>query len=248
MKRYFMYLSYDGSVYNGWQNQPSGVTVQQQLETALSMLLRETTAVVGAGRTDAGVHAGLMVAHFDYDSERIPPDSLVNKLNGVLPPDIAIEKIIAVKPDAHARFDAVLRTYQYFISFKKDSFRHPFHLRVRYPLDFDTMNRAAALLLEYTDFGCFCKLHSDNKTNICHITKAVWTPAGNEWVFTISADRFLRNMVRAIVGTLLDTGRGKLTVDDFRKIIQSRNRSAAGTSAPAKGLFLTGIEYPQTLF
>jgi tRNA pseudouridine38-40 synthase len=247
MKRFFIYFSYDGTAYCGWQNQPDGISVQQRLEESLSLLLREKTAVVGAGRTDSGVHARLMVAHFDYESENISPDVLVNKLNGVLPDDISVHKIVAVKPDAHARFDAISRTYQYFISFRKDVFRHPYHLRVRHPLDFETMNRAAALLYEYTDFSSFCKLHSDNKTNICHVTKAEWTASSDEWVFTIRADRFLRNMVRAIVGTLLEAGRGRISVNDFRNIIESKNRSGAGMSVPAKGLFLTEIEYPGIL-
>ncbi|MDR1562092.1 MAG: tRNA pseudouridine(38-40) synthase TruA [Dysgonamonadaceae bacterium] len=244
MRRYFIYLSYAGTAYCGWQNQPNGVTVQQRLEEALSLLLREKIDVVGAGRTDAGVHARLMVAHFDYGGGEVLGD-LVGKLNGILPCDISVDRIVEVDSGSHARFDAVSRTYQYFICLRKDSFYHPFHLRTRYDLDFVEMNRAAALLLDYTDFGSFCKAHSDNRTNRCHITEAVWAPAGvaGEWVFTIRADRFLRNMVRAIVGTLLDVGRGKITVEDFRMIIESGDRSLAGASAPACGLFLAGIEY-----
>jgi tRNA pseudouridine38-40 synthase len=245
MQRYFIYLSYDGTNYCGWQNQPNAVSVQQRLEESLSLLLRQPVAIVGAGRTDAGVHAKLMVAHFT------PPlwgGALANKLNGILPPDIAIQKIIPVNSDAHARFSAISREYQYFICFEKDAFRHPFHLRCRHPLDFDKMNEAAALLLEYQDFACFCKLHSDNKTTLCRIMKAEWTQREREWIFTIRADRFLRNMVRATVGTLLEVGRGKLTVEGFRQIIESKSRSKAGSSAPANGLFLTDIEYPPEIF
>jgi tRNA pseudouridine38-40 synthase len=247
-QRYFLYLSYSGAAYCGWQSQPGVMTVQRRVEEALSLLLRRPVGVVGAGRTDTGVHARLMVAHFDFDGEQFAPSTLVNRLNGVLPPDIAVHKIVAVRPDAHARFDAVSRTYQYFICFEKDAFNYPFHLRMRYELDFPKMNEAAAILLEYNDFACFCKLHSDNRTTVCHITKAEWTQFENEAVFTVRADRFLRNMVRAIVGTLLDVGRGRITAEGFRKIIESGRRSSAGASVPAGGLFLTGIEYPDTLF
>jgi tRNA pseudouridine38-40 synthase len=249
MQRYFLYLSYDGTAYCGWQNQPNAISVQQRIEESLSLLLRQPVAIVGAGRTDAGVHAKLMVAHFTSPhTGGVEGGALVNKLNGVLPHDIAIQKILPVKPEAHARFSAISREYQYFICFEKDAFRHPFHLRCRHSLDFDKMNEAAALLLEYQDFACFCKLHSDNKTTLCRITNAKWTQHGAEWIFTIRADRFLRNMVRATVGTLLEVGRGKLTVENFRQIITSRQRSLAGTSAPANGLFLTDIEYPPEIF
>ena len=223
MQRYFIYLSYDGAAYHGWQIQPNGLSVQECLMRALSTLLRREVDVVGAGRTDAGVHASLMVAHFDADA---PVDSvlLADKLNRLLPPDIAIHCIRPVRPE-------------------------PYRCRLFRTPDFDRMNEAAATLSDYTDFTSFSKLHTDVKTNNCRIMHAAWTQVDDvTWVFTIRADRFLRNMVRAIVGTLLDVGRGKLTVGDFRRIIEQKDRCRAGTSAPAEGLFLADITYPDRLF
>ncbi|MDR2621049.1 MAG: tRNA pseudouridine(38-40) synthase TruA [Dysgonamonadaceae bacterium] len=247
MKRYFIYLSYNGANYCGWQNQPNGVSVQQKIEESLSILLRKPVSITGAGRTDAGVHARMMVAHFDRDdSTGLPVNELVEltgKLNRILPPDISIQKIIPVPPDAHARFDAVSRTYQYYISFQKDPFNYPFHYRLNHPLNFDLMNEAAAVLFEYTDFTSFSKLHTDVKTNRCRIIQAGWTQTGDTGVFTITADRFLRNMVRAIVGTLLDVGREKLSIEDFRKVIEAKDRGKAGTSVPGNALFLVDIRY-----
>jgi len=251
MQRFFIFLAYDGAHYCGWQNQPNAITVQQTIEEAMSLILRRPMQIVGAGRTDTGVHASMMVAHFDIDpdAEFFQPVSLfVNKLNGVLPSDIAIQRIVEVRPDAHARFDAISRTYKYFTCFEKDPFRSNFHLRLRHPLDFEKMNEAASMLLQYDDFTSFCKLHSDNKTNICHISRCEWQQIGNEWIFTIRADRFLRNMVRAIVGTLLNVGRGRMTVAQFRQIVESRSRPSAGASAPANGLFLSEIEYREEIF
>ena len=255
MERYFICLSYNGANYCGWQNQPNGVSVQQKIEESLRILLRKPVPVTGAGRTDAGVHARMMVAHFDWaDSTGSPtglaaspisePVELTGKLNRILPPDISIHKIIRVSPEAHARFDAVSRTYQYYISFRKDPFDYPFLYRLNRPLNFDRMNEAAAVLSEYADFTSFSKLHTDVKTNLCRIIRAEWTQSGDVWVFTITANRFLRNMVRAIVGTLLDVGRGKVSIQGFRDIIESKDRSKAGTSVPGNALFLTDIEYP----
>ena len=260
MKRYFIYLSYNGANYCGWQKQPNGVSVQQKIEESLGILLRKPVSITGAGRTDAGVHARMMVAHFDGSTgspsgefakpsgELVEPvGELVEPMNRLLPPDISIQKIVGVPSEAHARFDAVSRTYQYYISFQKDPFNYPFHYQLNRPLNFDWMNEAAAVLFEYTDFTSFSKLHTDVKTNLCRIIQAEWTQNGDVWVFTITADRFLRNMVRAIVGTLLDVGRGKLSIEGFREVIESKNRSRAGTSVPANALFLTNIQYPDSL-
>jgi tRNA pseudouridine38-40 synthase len=247
MERYFIYLSYNGANYCGWQNQPNGVSVQQKIEESLNILLRKPVSITGAGRTDAGVHARMMVAHFDWYDNDFEPEILTDKLNRILPPDISIQKIIRVSPESHARFDAVSRTYQYYISFRKDPFGYPFHYRLNRPLNFDLMNEAASVLFEYTDFTSFSKLHTDVKTNLCRIMQAEWTQTGDVWVFTITADRFLRNMVRAIVGTLLDVGREKLSIEDFRTVIELKDRSGAGSSVPGNALFLTGIEYPPSV-
>jgi tRNA pseudouridine38-40 synthase len=221
--------------------------VQEQLQKAISLLLRKPTDVIGAGRTDAGVHARTMVAHFD--GEKIEDLTLfVKKLNGVLPNDIAVRELKRVKSNAHARFDALSRTYEYWISPEKD----PFHLesaaRIHSSLDFEAMNKAAAVLSEYLDFTSFSKLHTDVKTNNCTITQAYWKKRGDLWVFTITANRFLRNMVRAIVGTLLKVGRGQLDTNAFRAIIEAKDRGQAGTSAYAHGLYLIDISYPKTIF
>lgn len=246
MKRYFMYLSYDGSRYNGWQTQPNGTTVQETLEKALSTLLRTETPIVGAGRTDAGVHARMMAAHFDCGTEDI--GALKNKLNSFLPADIAIHGIREVKEDAHARFDATARLYRYYVTTEKDPFRVNTHYRLFGSLDTDMMNACADVLFGYTDFSSFSKSHTDVKTNNCKIMRAEWTQNGSEYIFTIQADRFLRNMVRAIVGTLLEAGRDKLSVRGMTRIIEARDRRTAGTSVPAHGLFLEEIEYPAEIF
>jgi tRNA pseudouridine38-40 synthase len=247
MKRFFIYLSYNGTHYCGWQNQPNGMSVQQKVEEALSLLLRNPVSIIGAGRTDAGVHARLMVAHFDWEDENFVPEVLSEKLNRILPKDIAVEKIVRVSPEAHARFDAISRTYQYYLTCKKNPFDYPFRYKIGFPLDFNRMNDAAQILLEYRDFTSFSKLHTDVKTNRCRIIQAGWQQEAEVWVFTIRADRFLRNMVRAIVGTLLDVGRGKLSLTDFREIIESKDRSKAGSSAPGNALFLTEIEYAKEI-
>jgi tRNA pseudouridine38-40 synthase len=248
VNRYFVYLSYKGKNYCGWQVQPNGPTVQQTIEDALSTWFRQKVPVVGAGRTDAGVHARLMVAHFDRPEAPGELSILTGKLNRLLPEDIAIEKIIPVREDAHARFDALSRTYHYYVSTKKDPFNNDFVCRLYGDLDFCAMNEACRVLYRYIDFTSFSKLHTDVKTNNCHILHAGWTKEGEVWQFTITADRFLRNMVRAIVGTLLEVGRGKLTAAGFQTIIEARDRGKAGTSVPAHALFLAGITYPEEVF
>jgi len=245
--RYFIYLSYGGARYHGWQIQPNGISVQEVLNKALSTLLREPIEVTGAGRTDAGVNASLMVAHFD-SQQTTDNGQLTYRLNKLLPYDIAIHKIVPVKPDAHARFSATSRTYHYYIITEKTPFE-PSAYRFPQPLDFEKMNEAAQTLFDYTDFTSFSKLHTDVKTNNCRIMFARWEQVSPiKWQFTITADRFLRNMVRAIVGTLLDVGRGVLTIEQFREIIEKKDRCSAGTSVPGNALFLSDITYPEELF
>lgn len=219
-------------------------SVQQVIEEALATLLQAPTPITGAGRTDAGVNARLMVAHFDTERPIADFNRLVHSLNAILPPDIAIYSITAVHDDAHARFDATSRTYKYFAVTGKDPFRYPLAWKCPPGLDFGLMNEAAARLLEYTDFTSFSKLHTDVKTNNCRITHAAWAHEDDQWVFTITADRFLRNMVRAIVGTLVEVGRHKMTVEQFCQVIERKDRCAAGTSMPGHALFLWDITYP----
>lgn len=245
--RYFIYLSYNGARYHGWQIQPNGISVQEVLNKALSTLLREPIEVTGAGRTDAGVNASLMVAHFDCQ-QTTDNGQLTYRLNKLLPPDIVIHKIQQVKDDAHARFSATSRTYHYYIITEKSPFE-PYAYRFPQPLDFDKMNEAAKTLFDYIDFTSFSKLHTDVKTNNCHIITARWEQLSpTKWQFTITADRFLRNMVRAIVGTLLDVGRGVLTIEQFREIIEKKDRCSAGTSVPGNALFLADVTYPEDIF
>jgi len=248
-RRYFIRFAYNGTAYCGWQMQPNGLSVQEVLTKALCTILRtEDIEIVAAGRTDAGVHARNMVAHFDVE-DRLPAGlDLVNKLNSLLPSDISVIEIREVKPEVHARFDALSRRYEYHLVLQKDVFRHPFAMRIYNPLDFDRMNEAAKLLFEYSDFTSFSKLHTDVKTNNCKIMAARWEQREDEWIFVVEADRFLRNMVRAIVGTLLEVGRGKMTIDEFRQVIDAKNRCNAGSSVPAKGLFLVEVAYPENIY
>ncbi len=248
-QRYFIYLAYDGTNYHGWQIQPNGISVQECLMKALATFLRREIEVIGAGRTDAGVHATLMVAHFDFEGDTLDVELVADKLNRLLPPDISVYQVRRVKSDAHARFDATARTYKYYITTSKNPFNRQYRCRIHGNLDFKRMNEAAQELFDYSDFTSFSKLHTDVRTNICRITMAEWTQVDEAtWVFTIRADRFLRNMVRAIVGTLLEVGRGKMTVQDFKQVIELQDRGKAGTSAPGQALFLVNVEYPENLF
>lgn len=246
--RVFIYLSFDGTAYHGWQIQPNAISVQQRLTESLTMLLRQPTEVVGAGRTDAGVHAHMMVAHCDVP-DNTDLSLLCHKLNRVLPSDIAVSRVVKVAPHAHTRFDAQARTYHYWIYTRKNPFRSHYATRITYSLDFDKMNEAAAYLLTVSDFTSFSKLHTDVKTNICHVTQAHWEKVEEDlWRFEITADRFLRNMVRSIVGTLIEVGRGKLSLDDFKQIVALKNRQAAGDSMPGNALSLVQIKYHPDLF
>ncbi len=241
--RCFIYLSYDGAPFCGWQVQPNGRSVQGELQRALALLLRSDVAVTGAGRTDAGVHARLMVAHCDLP-EGTDLGQLCYRLNGILPHEIAVERIRQVADDAHARFSATSRTYHYYIHTAKSPFLREYSWRLVHRPDIAAMNEAAAVLSEYTDFTSFSKVNTDTKTNICHICYARWEQLGpHEWRFEIQADRFLRNMVRAIVGTLMLVGRHDIDLAGFRRIIEARDRCAAGESVPARGLFLVDVGY-----
>ncbi len=243
--RYFIELSYDGTRYHGWQIQDGAVTVQEVMEKGLKFKIGLNGKITGCGRTDTGVHARQFFAHFDLSANMHESKlrDVVYSLNTFLPKDISVSRIFRVNDFAHARFDALTRTYKYYINFIQDPFSR--HFAWVYPLDFDVdmMNRASSILMEYTDFTSFAKLHTDVKTNNCKISHANWEKQKGQLIFTITADRFLRNMVRAIVGTMVEVGRGKLSVNDIHQIIISKNRSKAGMSVPARGLSLEKVEY-----
>lgn len=242
--RYFLEFAYNGTHYHGWQLQPNATTVQETLTNAISTLLRQPIELVGAGRTDAGVHAKQMYAHFDYE-QAIDIPVLVQKMNSFLPIDIVVYNIHPVDTEAHARFDATARTYEYHIHLFKDAFCDDLSFYHFKPLNVELMNEAAKILFEYEDFECFSKTHTDVFTFNCTIYAAHWElKENNKLIFTISANRFLRNMVRAIVGTLISVGLEKINLAEFRKIIESKNRGKAGFSVPGKGLFLTKVTYP----
>lgn len=247
-QRYFIELAYNGTRFHGWQIQPNANSVQESLEKALSVIVRETISVTGAGRTDTGVHARYYVAHFDSSNHQLDHPDFLYKLNSYLSKDLVIFSISKVSSEAHARFDAISRTYQYFINVIRD----PFSLETSWHFfrqpNISLMNEASRILFEYSDFTSFSKLHTDVKTNNCQIYRAEWTQHGNTILFTVKADRFLRNMVRALVGTIMEVGLGKITPEEFRKIIELKDRGAAGLSVPAQGLFLTDVEYPEHIF
>ncbi|MBR6640296.1 MAG: tRNA pseudouridine(38-40) synthase TruA [Muribaculaceae bacterium] len=245
MARYFMKLAYRGANFHGWQSQPNAVSVQSTIEDALTTIVRTPIKITGAGRTDTGVNARMMIAHFDVKQPLPSPDGLVKALNSLVGKDITIYSIDQVHDDAHARFDATSRTYHYYIHTEKSPFLYPLSWQAPVNLNFERMNKAAEILLKIDDFTSFAKLHTDVKTNICNVTYAKWEQINeNQWMFVITADRFLRNMVRAVVGTLVDVGRGKITLQQFMDIISAKDRCAAGTSMPAHALFLWEVTYP----
>lgn len=244
--RYFLELSYNGKAYHGWQKQPNAISVQEVLEKALSTLLNTEISIMGAGRTDTGVHASQMFAHFDFEGD-FEANDLVYKLNSFLPKDIAVISIFEVKPEIHARFYALSRTYNYKISTSKNVFNYDFAYEVQLPLDVEAMNEACKILFQYKDFQCFSKSNTDVKTYNCDIKEAFWTKNDDQLIFTITADRFLRNMVRAIVGTMVNIGLEKMKPEDLHIIIASKNRSEAGFSVPAHGLYLAEISYSETI-
>ena len=242
--RYFIWFSYDGTQYHGWQIQPNGVTVQSELQRCLSLLLREEVTVTGAGRTDTGVHARRMAAHFDTDRV-FDAKLLTHKLNGLLHQDIGVEGIQLVGDGLHARFSATARTYHYYVHTRKDPFLRHYSLELHYRLDYELMNRAGRILMEYEDFGAFCKAGSDVKTTLCHVTHAQWHQTSpTTWYFEITANRFLRNMVRAMVGSLLEVGLGKKDPRWIKQMLEERNRCSAGASVPGNALFLSDVKYP----
>ncbi len=244
MGRYFIRLGYRGAPYHGWQIQPNAVSVQEEVERALSTILRVPISIVGAGRTDTGVNARTMYAHFDYDAGLPDKRKILVSINRLLGKDIAVYDLFEVADNAHARFDAMERTYKYFVTFEKTPFMYPLSWHCPCLLDIGKMNVAAEMLIETSDFTSFAKLHSDAKTNICKVSHAEWTMMDKHAaVFTITADRFLRNMVRAVVGTLVEVGRGKMTLDEFREVIERKDRCAAGQSMPGEALFLWDIKY-----
>ncbi len=245
MHRYFIHLSYRGTNYHGWQVQHNAHTVQAELNRALALLLGHDVETLGCGRTDTGVHARCFTAHFDAQHPITDAQHFLGKINRILPPDVACYSLQTVDSEANARFDATERTYKYFTTTAKNPFLTEYAYYVHFPLDVEAMNRAAKVLLATTDFTSFAKLHGNAKTNDCKVFEAHWdwNKENNTLVFTIRANRFLRNMVRAIVGTLLDVGRGKLTLEDFSEIIEKKNRCESSTSAPAHGLFLWDITY-----
>lgn len=241
--RYFLDIAYQGTHYHGWQIQENAHSVQAEIQSKLSLILHQATDLVGSGRTDTGVHAEQQIAHFDTQNLMNPFD-IVHRLNSALPTDIAVKNIYPVAPDAHARFDACKRSYEYRISLRKNPFLREYSYHYRQLPDVSTMNKAAELLLNYTDFQSFSKVKTEVKHFFCQIYQAKWSQEGDLLIFSISADRFLRGMVRAIVGTLLDVGLQKLNLDDFEKVIQNRDRKHAGWAVPPQGLFLTEVLYP----
>ncbi|MDP4282139.1 MAG: tRNA pseudouridine(38-40) synthase TruA [Bacteroidota bacterium] len=248
--RYFIHLAYSGTPFHGWQSQENASSIQVTLSEALSTLLHRPVPITGAGRTDTGVHATQFFAHFD-NPEILTLENrkdLVYHLNGYLPPEIAIREILPVMPEAHARFSALSRTYKYFIAREKDPFLKDMAYFYTGPMDLGRMNLGALIIRDTTDFTSFAKLPCDTKTNICHVTEAFWQKKGQMLIFTITADRFLRNMVRAITGTLIDLGRGRIDFDGLKKIIETKDRRSAGYSVPAQGLFLVSVKYPEEIF
>ena len=244
MKRFFIQLAYNGKNYHGWQLQENAHTVQAEINEKLSLLLGEPVNLVGCGRTDAGVHAREYFAHFEIEKLRLKPEELVSKLNNFLPEDVSVFKVFEVEPGMHARFSATSRTYRYYISKRKNPFLEGLSYFYHAPLKVQEMEKACLYLLDYTDFTSFSKLHSQTNTNSCKVTFAGWEETAEMLIFTITADRFLRNMVRAIVGTLLEIGKGKMDASEIKNIIEKKNRSAAGFSVPAEGLFLEKVEFP----
>ena len=246
--RFFLEIAYRGTHYHGWQRQPNAETVQQVIENSLSIILNETVAIMGAGRTDTGVHAKQMFAHFDTDQKLENANDFVFKMNALLPKDIVIKNLFRVSDSAHCRFDAIYRTYEYWVYETKNPFLESFAYRLKSNVDYHVMNQTAQLLLEHNNFKCFSKSNTDVSTFECDITKAGWKPHEEYSVFTITANRFLRNMVRAIVGTLLDVGMHKITSEELKMIVEIKERSKAGFSVPPHGLYLTDIQYPKNIY
>jgi tRNA pseudouridine38-40 synthase len=246
--RYFIFLSYKGTEYHGWQKQKNAITIQGMLEETLSIVLNKNVEITGAGRTDTGVHARFYAAHFDFEHEIKETKDFIYKINAILPADIAILDLKKVISTAHARYSAISRTYQYHVVTRKNPFEEDFAWKIQYPLDLDKMNDAANFLRNITDFTSFVKLHSNNNTNICNIHFAQWQQNEDKLIFSITANRFLRNMVRSIVANMIDIGRNKVELSQFQKAVLQFDRSLAANTAPAKGLFFTSLSYPDDIF
>lgn len=244
MPRYFLELSYNGANYSGWQIQKNAISVQEKVNKVLSAYTNSRIETTGCGRTDTGVHASQFFLHFDWDAETVDEFSALHRLNGMLPYDISLFSICKVNDDAHARFDATERTYHYFLYNGKNVFMRDYAIPVFKPINIALLNECCKIMMSHNDFECFCKSNSQNKTTICKITEAEWKSEKGYTVFKISADRFLRGMVRAIVGTLLNVSSGKISVNDFKNILESKDRKLAGASAPPHSLYLTGVKYP----
>jgi tRNA pseudouridine38-40 synthase len=245
-QRYFIELAYNGTAYHGWQRQPNAMSVQQLLEEAMTVILGERIILHGQGRTDTGVHATRFFAHFDFLEPL--PENLVVRMNGYLPEDVSIIQIFKVDAKAHTRFSATSRKYAYHIHSRKDPFAHQWSMRLYKPLDFEAMNQAAAMLLQHQDFACFARSGGGQQTTICTVTEAYWEQNGHQAVFYIRANRFLRNMVRAVVGTLLEIGYGRKPVSWMQELLEHGKRSDAGSSVPACGLYLIDITYPESIY
>jgi tRNA pseudouridine38-40 synthase len=248
MQRYFIDCAYDGSAYHGWQIQPNGLSVQQTIQQALTVLLKKDIEIVGSGRTDTGVHARQQWAHADMNISAYTKEDFIYKLNCILPQDICVKQILSVIPTAHSRFDAVERTYKYYMHFHKDPFERYYSYFVNRSLDIDKMQSAANELMKFTDFASFCKSNAGSQTTICELRRSEFEVTATGIVFTISANRFLRNMVRAVVGTLIEIGQGRLKPEELTSIIEKKNRSAAGYSVPAHALFLHEVKYSKHIF
>lgn len=244
--RYFLRFAYQGKHFHGWQIQPNAITVQEEMQKALTTLLREEVSLMGAGRTDTGVHAREMFAHFDIEKSFDAID-IKYRANRLLPKEIVIYQLFEVQDDDHARFSALSRTYEYWVVLDKNPFLQDSTYKLLQKPDFSKMNEACKVLFDYIDFSCFSKSNTQTRTNNCKITEANWRQEGDVWIFTISADRFLRNMVRAIMGTLLEVGYGNMTIEGFKNVILSKSRSKAGESVPAHGLYLTRVTYPENV-
>lgn len=245
MQRYFLSLAYKGTNFHGWQTQPNAKSIQEELLKALKILTKNEVCIQGAGRTDTGVHASFFVAHIDIETKIKDLERFVKNLNGLIGKDIVVFDFFEVENDMHSRFSAISRTYKYFIHQQKNVFLNNYSLYFQYSLDIQKMNQACQILKEYDDFASFQKSHADTETTLCNIEQAFWQKKDNQLVFTITANRFLRNMVRSIVGTMLEIGQSRISIDDFRKILEAKDRSTAGTSVDACGLFLTDIAYPE---
>ncbi|WP_215225158.1 tRNA pseudouridine(38-40) synthase TruA [Echinicola shivajiensis] len=246
-KRYFLEVAYKGTHYHGWQVQPNAVTVQEEIDKALATILRSKVDTMGSGRTDTGVHGKQQYLHFDFE-EILDKRTFLKKVNAVLPKDISIYDLREVKPEAHARFDAVWRSYEYYISLRKNPFEEELSWQCYYPLDVEVMNSAAELLLSHRDFECFSKVKTEVNHFECEIKTAYWEQKDQHLIFHITANRFLRGMVRAIVGTLVEVGTGKMDKKGFQSILESKSRGKAGAAAPARGLFLSSVIYPEEIF